>query len=42
LGGSPRGSKTPGRPFNARTNFNIARRITIEALQFVASGDQTR
>jgi hypothetical protein len=42
LGGSPRGSKVPGRPFNARTNFNIARRITIEALQFVASGDQTR
>jgi V8-like Glu-specific endopeptidase len=37
LGGSPRGVKTPGRPFNAKSNFNIARRMTPEALQFVAA-----
>jgi V8-like Glu-specific endopeptidase len=36
LGGSPRGTKIPGRPFNARSNFNIARRITAEVQGFVA------
>jgi V8-like Glu-specific endopeptidase len=35
LGGSPRGVKLPGRPFNARLNFNIARRITPEVQRFV-------
>lgn len=40
LGGSPRGVKVPGRPFNARSNFNIARRITAEVLRFVAREDQ--
>jgi V8-like Glu-specific endopeptidase len=34
LGGSPRGTKVPGRPFNAKSNFNIARRVTREVLQF--------
>ena len=37
LGGSPRGHKIPGRPFNAMTNFNIARRITSEVQRFVGS-----
>jgi len=36
LGGSPHGVKLPGRPFNAKLNFNIARRITSEAERFVA------
>jgi V8-like Glu-specific endopeptidase len=35
LGGSPRGVKLPGRPFSARSNFNIARRITSEVQLFV-------
>ena len=35
LGGSARGVTAPGRPFNARYNFNIARRITSDVLQFV-------
>ena len=39
LGGSPRGTKIAGRPFNAKSNFNIARRITAEVLRFV-EGDQ--
>lgn len=38
LGGSPRGVKVPGRPFNAKLNFNIARRVTSEVQRFVASG----
>jgi V8-like Glu-specific endopeptidase len=42
LGGSPRGVKLPGRPFNARSNFNIARRITAEVRQFVATGRPAR
>jgi V8-like Glu-specific endopeptidase len=42
LGGSPRGVKVPGRPFNAKSNFNIARRITSEVLQFVAGESQAR
>lgn len=37
LGGSPRGLKIPGRPFNASSNFNIARRITSEVQRFVES-----
>jgi V8-like Glu-specific endopeptidase len=40
LGGSPRGLKVPGRPFNARSNFNIARRITSEVQRFVDGEDQ--
>ncbi len=35
LGGSPRGTKVDGRPFNARSNFNIARRITADVRRFV-------
>jgi V8-like Glu-specific endopeptidase len=35
LGGSPRGLKIPGRPFNARSNFNIARRMTSEVRSFI-------
>lgn len=35
LGGSPRGLKIPGRPFNARSNFNVARRVTAEVERFV-------
>jgi hypothetical protein len=42
LGGSPRGVKIPGRPFNARLNFNIARRITSEVERFVARDYQAR
>jgi V8-like Glu-specific endopeptidase len=42
LGGSPRGVKVPGRPFNARSNFNIARRITAEVLRFVGRDDEPR
>lgn len=41
LGGSPRGHKIPGRPFNPRTNFNVARRITADVGQFVDREDQT-
>lgn len=37
LGGSPRGAKLPGRPFNARSNFNIARRITAQIEAFVGT-----
>jgi V8-like Glu-specific endopeptidase len=36
LGGSPRGVKAPGLPFSARTNFNIARRMTSDVQRFVA------
>jgi V8-like Glu-specific endopeptidase len=35
LGGSPRGVKIDGRPFNSRLNFNIARRVTSEVQRFV-------
>jgi V8-like Glu-specific endopeptidase len=42
LGGSPRGVKVPGRPFNARSNFNIARRITADVLHFVHKGREER
>ena len=42
LGGSPRGLKIPGRPFNARSNFNIARRVTFEVQRFVDRGNQAR
>lgn len=35
LGGSPRGLKIPGLPFNASSNFNVARRITADVQQFV-------
>ena len=42
LGGSPRGLKTPGRPFNPRSNFNIARRITSEVERFVAGEARAR
>ena len=37
LGGSPRGLKVAGLPFNARTNFNIARRVTSDVQRFVAT-----
>jgi V8-like Glu-specific endopeptidase len=39
LGGSPRGLKKPGQPFNAKSNFNIARRITSEVQRFVDRRD---
>jgi V8-like Glu-specific endopeptidase len=42
LGGSPRGAQAPGRPFNAKSNFNIARRITAEVLRFAAKERQDR
>jgi len=42
LGGSPQGLKVPGKPFNARSNFNVARRITADVLQFVDRESQTR
>ncbi len=35
LGGNPRNRKLPGTPFNARTNFNVARRVTADVTQFV-------
>ena len=38
LGGSQRGVKADGRPFNARSNFNIARRITSDVRRFVDGG----
>jgi len=34
LGGSPRGTKVPGKPFNAKSNFNLARRITSDVERF--------
>lgn len=37
LGASPRGLQIPGRPFDPKSNFNIARRMTSEVRQFVAS-----
>jgi V8-like Glu-specific endopeptidase len=40
LGGSSRGPKIPGRPFNAKSNFNIARRIASDVQQFVDRADQ--
>ena len=42
LGGSSRGVKVDGRPFNAKSNFNMARKITADALQFVGRRDQAR
>lgn len=39
LGGSPRGPKISGRPFNPRHNFNVARKITAEVQRFVATDD---
>jgi V8-like Glu-specific endopeptidase len=42
LGGSPRGGKTPGRPFSAKLNFNIARRITSDVQRFAHSEDRAR
>jgi V8-like Glu-specific endopeptidase len=42
LGGSSRGAKVPGRPFNAKSNFNMARRITADVLPFVAREGQAR
>jgi V8-like Glu-specific endopeptidase len=42
LGGSPRGVKIDGRPFNARLNFNIARRITSEVQRFVGGEADAR
>lgn len=42
LGGSSRGVKVDGRPFNAKSNFNMARRITSEVLPFVGSEGQAR
>jgi V8-like Glu-specific endopeptidase len=38
LGGSPRGVKVPGRPFNPRSNFNIARRVTVDVERFIGRG----
>lgn len=35
LGGSSRGVKVDGKPFNAKSNFNMARRITADVLPFV-------
>jgi len=37
LGGNPLGLDRPGRPFNARSNFNVARKVTSEVEQFVAA-----
>jgi V8-like Glu-specific endopeptidase len=42
LGGSVRGVTAPGRPFNAKFNFNIARRITSDVLQFADGKAQPR
>jgi len=42
LGGSSRGVKVDGRPFNAKSNFNMARRITSDVLPFVARASQAR
>ena len=42
LGGSSRGAKVDGRPFNAKSNFNMARKITADALRFVGAKDQAR
>jgi len=42
LGGSSRGVKVDGRPFNAKSNFNMARKITADALRFVGAKDQAR
>lgn len=42
LGGSSRGVKVDGRPFNAKSNFNMARRITSDVLPFVARESQSR
>src|SRR5262245_5439366 len=42
LGGSVQGVTAPGRPFNAKYNFNIARRITADVLQFVDHKGQPR
>ena len=42
LGGSQRGVTVPGRPFNARSNFNIARRITADVLHLVDDNEQPR
>lgn len=42
LGGSSRGVKVDGRPFNAKSNFNMARKMTSDALRFAGSKDQAR
>jgi V8-like Glu-specific endopeptidase len=42
LGGSVQGVTQPGRPFNAKYNFNIARRITSDVLQFLDRNAQPR
>ena len=42
LGGSVQGVTAPGRPFNAKYNFNIARRITADVVQFVDHKRQAR
>jgi V8-like Glu-specific endopeptidase len=42
LGGSSRGVKADGRPFNAKSNFNMARRMTSEVLPFVGREGQAR
>jgi V8-like Glu-specific endopeptidase len=42
LGGSVQGVTAPGRPFNAKSNFNIARRITSDVLRFVDRKTQPR
>lgn len=41
LGGSPRGLKIPGRPFNARLNFNVARKVTSGVRQFIDRESQS-
>lgn len=42
LGGSSRGVKVDGKPFNAKSNFNMARRITADVLPFVARESHAR
>ena len=42
LGGSSRGVKVDGRPFNAKSNFNMARKITADVLPFVAGESGSR
>jgi len=42
LGGSSRGIKVDGKPFNAKSNFNMARRITADVLPFAARDGQAR
>jgi V8-like Glu-specific endopeptidase len=42
LGGSSRGVKLPGKPFNAKSNFNMARRITSDVVPFVGKESHAR